>query len=136
MTTSVPPPAAATRRVLAIDPSLRGTGYAVLERAAQGRCRALAYGTVKNSDKLLPGGGRARAAHLRIRAAPREAGRRRPGRRGEGAGGLHGPGAGGWSHHRAGRRRGGRDGDRDDAFSKRERGAPWRRQTGAHLIVQ
>lgn len=71
MTTPAPAP---TRRVLAIDPSLRGTGYAVLERAAQGRCRALAYGTVKNPDKLLPSGClvaiRARLAELIGEHAP------------------------------------------------------------------
>lgn len=43
-------------RVLAVDPSLRGTGYAVLERAAGGKAIALTYGVVKNSDKLLPSG--------------------------------------------------------------------------------
>jgi crossover junction endodeoxyribonuclease RuvC len=38
-------------RVLAVDPSLRGTGYAVLETSA-GKLRALAYGVVKNPPKL------------------------------------------------------------------------------------
>jgi crossover junction endodeoxyribonuclease RuvC len=38
-------------RVLAVDPSLRGTGYAVLE-SHQGKLRALAYGTVVNPPKL------------------------------------------------------------------------------------
>lgn len=52
----VEPPRAPSRRVLAVDPSLRGTGYAVLERAPQGRFRALAYGTVRNPDKLLVSG--------------------------------------------------------------------------------
>jgi crossover junction endodeoxyribonuclease RuvC len=46
----------ASRRVIAIDPSLRNSGYAVLERVAGGRFRALAYGSVRNSDKLLPSG--------------------------------------------------------------------------------
>lgn len=47
------PPAPA--RVLAIDPSLRGTGYAVVEQ--QGReLRALAYGVIQNAPKLLPSG--------------------------------------------------------------------------------
>ncbi len=54
-------------RVLAVDPSLRGTGYAVLEAAsptANGRSSALAatplkaracdYGTIKNKADLLP----------------------------------------------------------------------------------
>ena len=54
-------------RVLAIDPSLRGTGFAVLETAAaaaNGRSSALAamplkaraceYGTIKNRADLLP----------------------------------------------------------------------------------
>jgi crossover junction endodeoxyribonuclease RuvC len=49
-------PAVASLRVLAIDPSLRNSGYAVLERAPQGRYRALAYGVVKNPDKLLQSG--------------------------------------------------------------------------------
>jgi crossover junction endodeoxyribonuclease RuvC len=38
-------------RVLAVDPSLRGTGYAVLEANA-GQLRALAYGVVVNPPKL------------------------------------------------------------------------------------
>lgn len=42
-------------RVLAIDASLRGTGFAVLEKAA-GNVRALAYGTIKNAPALLPSG--------------------------------------------------------------------------------
>jgi crossover junction endodeoxyribonuclease RuvC len=48
-------PAPGKMRVLAIDPSLRGSGYAVLERIA-GKVRALEYGTIKNSPKLLPSG--------------------------------------------------------------------------------
>lgn len=40
-------------RVLAIDPSLRGTGYAVLEKTGP-KVRACAYGVIKNPDKLLP----------------------------------------------------------------------------------
>jgi crossover junction endodeoxyribonuclease RuvC len=39
-------------RVLAIDPSLRGTGFAVLEKTGQ-RVHALVYGVIKNPDKLL-----------------------------------------------------------------------------------
>ncbi len=46
----------ASTRVIAIDPSLRCSGYAVLERAPAGRFRALAYGIVKNPDKLLHSG--------------------------------------------------------------------------------
>lgn len=40
-------------RVLAIDPSLRSTGFACLENGS-GSARALEYGIIKNSDKLLP----------------------------------------------------------------------------------
>ena len=40
-----------SERVLAVDPSLRGTGYAVLE-STNGKVRALAYGVVKNPPKL------------------------------------------------------------------------------------
>ena len=39
-------------RVLAIDPSLRSTGFAVLERSGN-KIRAVDYGIVKNPDKLL-----------------------------------------------------------------------------------
>jgi crossover junction endodeoxyribonuclease RuvC len=42
-------------RVLAIDPSLRGTGFAILERIA-GKVRALDFGTIKNKPALLPSG--------------------------------------------------------------------------------
>ncbi len=42
-------------RILAIDPALRSTGYAVLERVG-GKLRALVYGTIKNGPKLLPSG--------------------------------------------------------------------------------
>ena len=42
-------------RVLAIDPSLRGTGFAILETAGT-KVRALAYGTIKNRADLLPSG--------------------------------------------------------------------------------
>ena len=47
-----------TDRVLAVDPSLRGTGYAVLE-SASGRLRAITYGVVVNPPKL--------SAHLCLR---------------------------------------------------------------------
>lgn len=40
-------------RVLAIDPSLRSTGFAFLENGC-GKTRALEYGIIKNADKLLP----------------------------------------------------------------------------------
>ncbi len=44
-------------RVLAIDPSLRATGYAVIESGARpDQARALAYGTIKNAPKLLQSG--------------------------------------------------------------------------------
>jgi crossover junction endodeoxyribonuclease RuvC len=42
-------------RVLAIDPSLRGTGFAVLEGAGS-KVRAVVYGTVRNAPALLPSG--------------------------------------------------------------------------------
>lgn len=42
-------------RILAIDPSLRGTGFAVLEKVA-GKVRAINYGTIKNPPALLPSG--------------------------------------------------------------------------------
>ena len=42
-------------RVLAIDPSLRGTGFAILETAGA-KVRAVAYGTIKNRADLLPSG--------------------------------------------------------------------------------
>lgn len=45
-------PVVLSQRVLAIDPALRNTGYAVLERASGGRFQALAYGTIRNAEKL------------------------------------------------------------------------------------
>lgn len=42
-------------RVLAIDPALRNTGYAVIEKSGRD-LRALAYGTISNPPKLLPSG--------------------------------------------------------------------------------
>ena len=42
-------------RILALDPSLRGTGFAILETAGP-KVRALAYGTIKNRADLLPSG--------------------------------------------------------------------------------
>ena len=43
------------QRILAIDPSLRGTGFAVLEKVG-GKVRAITYGTIKNAPKLLASG--------------------------------------------------------------------------------
>ncbi len=42
-------------RVLAIDPSLRGTGFAILEKTGS-KVRALDFGTIKNKPALLPSG--------------------------------------------------------------------------------
>lgn len=42
-------------RVLAIDPSLRSTGFAVLEKAGS-KMSALEYGTIRNRADLLPSG--------------------------------------------------------------------------------
>jgi crossover junction endodeoxyribonuclease RuvC len=42
-------------RVLAIDPSLRGTGFAIIEQVGR-ELRALEYGTVRNAPALLPSG--------------------------------------------------------------------------------
>jgi crossover junction endodeoxyribonuclease RuvC len=42
-------------RVLAIDASLRGTGFAVLEKLAS-NVRAIDFGTIKNAPGLLPSG--------------------------------------------------------------------------------
>ncbi|XHR28511.1 MAG: crossover junction endodeoxyribonuclease RuvC [Chthoniobacteraceae bacterium] len=39
-------------RLLAIDPSLRCTGFAVLERLEARKVRALEYGTIPNSPKI------------------------------------------------------------------------------------
>lgn len=52
-------------RVLAIDPSLRSTGYAVLEKVA-GKYRVLDFGTIKNRPALLPSGCLV-AIHERVR---------------------------------------------------------------------
>lgn len=40
-------------RVLAIDPSLRGTGFAILEKSGQ-KIHPVVFGVIKNPDKLLP----------------------------------------------------------------------------------
>src|SRR6058998_9146 len=42
-------------RVLAIDPSLRNTGFAVLEKTG-GKVHTLTFGTIKNKPALLPSG--------------------------------------------------------------------------------
>jgi crossover junction endodeoxyribonuclease RuvC len=42
-------------RIVAVDPSLRCTGYAILEKSG-GRLSALAYGAIKNPAALLPSG--------------------------------------------------------------------------------
>ncbi len=46
----------AAMRVLAIDPSLRSSGFAVLERSEGAKIRALEYGTIRNPDKLRTSG--------------------------------------------------------------------------------
>lgn len=54
---SVCPPTTRAERVLAIDPSLRSTGYAVLERVQRAApVRALTWGIVKNPPALLQTG--------------------------------------------------------------------------------
>lgn len=54
---SFPPQPSGAERVLAIDPSLRSTGFAVLERAQRaGPVRALTWGIVKNAPALLQSG--------------------------------------------------------------------------------
>lgn len=50
-----PVPDRAGFRILAVDPALRNTGYAVLEKGSAG-IRALAYGTIRNHPKLLQSG--------------------------------------------------------------------------------
>lgn len=46
---------AAPTRVVAIDPSLRSTGFAILERTGS-KTVALTYGCIKNKPDLLPSG--------------------------------------------------------------------------------
>src|SRR4030095_8102939 len=53
-------------RVLAIDPSLRSTGYAVIEKVGT-KMTALEYGTIKNAANLLQTGCLV-AIHERVRA--------------------------------------------------------------------
>jgi len=42
-------------RVIAIDPSLRSTGFAVVEKMGS-TVRAIVFGTIRNDDRLLPSG--------------------------------------------------------------------------------
>jgi crossover junction endodeoxyribonuclease RuvC len=42
-------------RIISIDPSLRSTGFAVLEKVG-GKARALEWGAIKNAQSLLPSG--------------------------------------------------------------------------------
>jgi crossover junction endodeoxyribonuclease RuvC len=42
-------------RILAVDPSLRSTGFGIIEKV-NNTMRALAYGTIRNEQKLLPSG--------------------------------------------------------------------------------
>jgi len=42
-------------RVIAIDPSLRNTGFAVVEKTGA-KVRAIVFGTIRNADRLLPSG--------------------------------------------------------------------------------
>jgi crossover junction endodeoxyribonuclease RuvC len=66
------PTETAPERVLAVDPSLRSTGYAVLERCPGGsvqggaKAKALAWGVIKNRQDLLHSGCLL-AIHTRIR---------------------------------------------------------------------
>lgn len=46
---------ASVERVLSVDPALRNTGWAVVEKSG-GDLRALAYGVISNPPKLLPSG--------------------------------------------------------------------------------
>lgn len=50
-----PAPAAEVQRVLAIDPALRKTGYAVVEGTAR-EMRAITWGVIHNKPALLPSG--------------------------------------------------------------------------------
>lgn len=49
------PSLAASERILAIDPALRNTGWAVVEKSGT-ELRAIAYGVITNPPKLLPSG--------------------------------------------------------------------------------
>ena len=50
-----PTPANEVQRVLAIDPALRKTGYAVVEGNAR-EMRAITWGVIQNKPALLPSG--------------------------------------------------------------------------------
>jgi crossover junction endodeoxyribonuclease RuvC len=53
----VTPSETSSERVLAVDPSLRGTGFAVLERSWPGkRLGALAWGVIRNAPSLSQSG--------------------------------------------------------------------------------
>lgn len=56
---------ASVSRVVAIDPSLRRTGFAVIELAG-GKLRALEYGSILNAPRVLPSGCLV-AIHTRVR---------------------------------------------------------------------
>jgi len=43
-------------RILAVDPSLRGTGFAILEEKGSSSVRCLEYSVVKNAPSLSHGG--------------------------------------------------------------------------------
>ncbi len=51
----MPATAPATERVLAIDPALRKTGFAIVEKNGAD-LRAITYGVIQNPPKLLPSG--------------------------------------------------------------------------------
>ena len=57
-------------RIMAVDPSLRSTGFAIIEKVGN-TMRALTYGIIRNGDKLLPSGCLL-AIHERIVALIRE----------------------------------------------------------------
>jgi len=42
-------------RIIAIDPSLRSTGFAIMEKT-NGKVRTVEYGTIRNQPALLPSG--------------------------------------------------------------------------------
>jgi crossover junction endodeoxyribonuclease RuvC len=50
------PSAPAPQRILGIDPSLRGTGFGVIEASAHGKSRLLECGTIRNPSDLSIGG--------------------------------------------------------------------------------
>ncbi|HET6409379.1 MAG TPA: crossover junction endodeoxyribonuclease RuvC [Chthoniobacteraceae bacterium] len=62
---AAPTPAVIASRVLAIDPSLRSTGFAVIQQVGN-KMTALEYGTIKNAANLLQTGCLV-AIHERVR---------------------------------------------------------------------